>query len=370
MSYSGARQHQGVSQLAPGLVQKGRQRLQHKDFGHGHRGEGVSFYSVLILYYIYSFCLPLYCYCHIYVYTQSGRYDVVLFHAPTHKTMISAKTKKQFGSALLALLSMEQPNYATVLKDLQYLRLMDLLVTYSLSSEFPGTRVPNMPITYYPTHILSAQHVLQSPLKSFNQKDGYGTGVSVALFTSNCQLAGAKERYEYLKELISYVPVHSYGKCFHNREEPAHLADSPLWPAIAQRRARKISILSNYKFYLAFENSPIDDYVSEKVFEGVFAGTLSVYRGASGIHQFMPSNDSFINANNLTPRALADLILRVGADEQEYSKYFAFQQRPLSAEFQQIADMSYVHPNVVKRLCDRAFATAETRVQRTEKMRR
>jgi hypothetical protein len=37
------------------------------------------------------------------------------------------------------------------------------------------------------------------------------------------------------------------------------------WPEVAQRRARKVKILSNYKFYLAFENSPVDDYVSEKV---------------------------------------------------------------------------------------------------------
>jgi negative regulator of replication initiation len=61
--------------------------------------------------------------------------------------------------------------------------------------------------------------------------------------------------------------VHSYGTCLHNREEPSpqQIPDDPRWPAIAQRRARKIKVLSHYKFYLAFENAPIDDYVSEKV---------------------------------------------------------------------------------------------------------
>ncbi len=61
--------------------------------------------------------------------------------------------------------------------------------------------------------------------------------------------------------------MHSYGKCLNNREEPGItvIPDDLRWPAIAQRRARKIKILSNYKFYLAFENAPIDDYVSEKV---------------------------------------------------------------------------------------------------------
>jgi hypothetical protein len=90
------------------------------------------------------------------------------------------------------------------------------------------------------------------------------SGVEVVLFTSNCANAGAKGRYQYIEELMKHVDIHSYGKCFKNREEPEYPYD-PIWPQIAQRRARKIKILSNYRFYLAFENYPVDDYVSEKV---------------------------------------------------------------------------------------------------------
>ena len=92
----------------------------------------------------------------------------------------------------------------------------------------------------------------------------FAIGVPVVLFTSNCDRAGATERYKYLEELMKHVKVHSYGKCFNNRKEP-EMPDDPAWPAIAQRRARKVKILSQYKFYLAFENAPVDDYVSEKV---------------------------------------------------------------------------------------------------------
>jgi len=63
---------------------------------------------------------------------------------------------------------------------------------------------------------------------------------------------------------MALLPVHSYGRCLNNRPEPA-LPDDPRWPSIAQKRARKIKVLSRYKFYLAFENAPIVDYVSEKV---------------------------------------------------------------------------------------------------------
>lgn len=102
------------------------------------------------------------------------------------------------------------------------------------------------------------------PPKSFQEKSGYNTNIAVVAFTSNCANAGAQQRFEYLKELMNYIPVHSYGNCHHNREEPK-LPFDPTWPDFDQKRARKINILREYKFYLAFENFPIYDYVSEKV---------------------------------------------------------------------------------------------------------
>ena len=66
----------------------------------------------------------------------------------------------------------------------------------------------------------------------------------------------------------------------------------------------------------------------------------------------MPSEDSYINANNLTAIELANLINRLTNDENEYNQYFAFKNRPISKSFQQIALMSYTHPNVLCRLCE------------------
>lgn len=162
------------------------------------------------------------------------------------------------------MLSMEQPKYAHVLQQVDYLeQYIDLMITYSLQPTYPGSKIPNLPITYYPSHIVPPTAVL-APEKSFDSKTGFGTGVSIAVFASNCGAAGAKDRTKYLEELMKYLPIHSYGKCFHNREEP-DIPYDPKWPAIAQRRARKIHVLSHYRFYLAFENAPVDDYVSEKV---------------------------------------------------------------------------------------------------------
>ena len=32
-------------------------------------------------------------------------------------------------------------------------------------------------------------------------------GVTVALFASNCKKAGASDRYQYIEELMKYIPV-------------------------------------------------------------------------------------------------------------------------------------------------------------------
>ena len=57
-------------------------------------------------------------------------------------------------------------------------------------------------------------------------------------------------------------------------------------------------------------------WFSVQVFEGLFSGAVPVYRGANTIHRFMPSNDSFINANNLSPKALSELLLSMMDNEQ------------------------------------------------------
>ena len=85
-----------------------------------------------------------------------------------------------------------------------------------------------------------------------------------------------------MEELAKYIPVHNYGKCLKNKDEP------DMGGRKGDRAGNKQAVLQRYKFYLAFENNKIKDYVSEKVFDGLLGGTLPVYYGAESIEQFMP----------------------------------------------------------------------------------
>ena len=282
------------------------------------------------------------------------RADMVIFHAPTHGRESPRLPRKTPAHTLYLLFSMEQPKYAQILTDLNGLaRDFDVLSTYSLESTYPGTNIPNIPVTYYPLNIVPIKAVMAPP-KPFEEKNGFNTGVIATIFTSNCHNAGATTRFEYIKRLMELLPVHSYGKCHNNRQEPV-MPEDPKWPPIAQKRARKVKILSNYKFYFAFENMPIQDYVSEKIFEALFAGTIPVYRGAKSIWKFMPSNDSFIDANDMSPDELVSLLTKLSNDETEYNKYFEFKKRPLTDSFKRIGRMSFTHPNVLCRYCEYAL---------------
>lgn len=50
----------------------------------------------------------------------------------------------------------------------------------------------------------------------------------------------------------------------------------------------KLSVLSNYRFSLCFENMPMQGYVTEKIFDCLYAGTVPVYLGAPDIDKIIP----------------------------------------------------------------------------------
>ena len=109
--------------------------------------------------------------------------DIVLFHAPTRDQSHPSFPPGASQNAIYALLSMEQPKYARVLSDFEALKKFNVLLTYSLKPYYPGTNIPNLPITYFPLHILAPQIVLQ-PARPFSEKTGYNTGNMGYIHTS------------------------------------------------------------------------------------------------------------------------------------------------------------------------------------------
>jgi hypothetical protein len=59
--------------------------------------------------------------------------------------------------------------------------------------------------------------------------------------------------------------------------------------------ASKERISNNYRFNIVIENAIVDDYVTEKFYEGLKSASLMVYLGAPNVHRYAPARRSFIN---------------------------------------------------------------------------
>jgi len=68
---------------------------------------------------------------------------------------------------------------------------------------------------------------------------------------------------------------------------PAHLHEAVLRAYRGPVR-EKLEMLAQYRFALCFENSQFEGYVSEKIFDCFFAGTVPIYLGAPDITRYVP----------------------------------------------------------------------------------
>lgn len=166
---------------------------------------------------------------------------------------------------------------------------------------------------------------------------------AAAAFISNC---GAKnERLELVAAIQKAgFPVHSYGKCLRNRKDPG------VTPAAKGGELRR------HLFALAFENSNVAGYVTEKYFQCLAAGTVPVYLGAPNIGSFSPTRDpaqAMVSANAPSGReeqskasveargaAIAARLKALAKDESAYNALLAWKRRqtiegPLKVVLQQ-----------------------------------
>ncbi|KAM4642718.1 4-galactosyl-N-acetylglucosaminide 3-alpha-L-fucosyltransferase FUT5-like [Discoglossus pictus] len=83
--------------------------------------------------------------------------------------------------------------------------------------------------------------------------------------------------------------------------------------------------LSQYKFYLAFENSIYKDYITEKLWRNaLYSETVPIVLGTSrkNYERFLPG-DAFIHVDDFSsPMELAHFLLELDKDDKRYKTYF------------------------------------------------
>ncbi|KAM9215475.1 4-galactosyl-N-acetylglucosaminide 3-alpha-L-fucosyltransferase FUT6-like [Leptosomus discolor] len=128
----------------------------------------------------------------------------------------------------------------------------------------------------------------------------------VAWVVSNW-VAGS-HRVKYYEELKKHITVDVYG--LHHMPLP---------------RDKLIHTVSQYKFYLAFENSQHEDYITEKLWRNALSsGTVPVVLGPprANYERFLPP-DSFIHVDDFgSAKDLAQYLSELSGDAERYQRYF------------------------------------------------
>eukprot|EP00904_Undaria_pinnatifida_P003174 jgi/Undpi1/12858/HiC_scaffold_7.g02525.m1 len=254
----------------------------------------------------------------------------VLFHAPTHDKRDFPHTKPKGVSYVFV--NLEPTTYKPVqalTKDKKLMSKFDITMTYERSSDVPLGYVGSSPTSRY----------FDSPKATFEAKDGFGAPDAIAAFVSNCKASGATKRFEYMQQLMKHATVHSYGHCLNNREEPVLVQGG----GTTNRQQNKVDVLGHYKFFLAFENNDqLTDYVTEKVYNGLQAGTLPIYWGAKNIDDYVPKGSVVKTSDFSSPEALAKHLKFLSEDRDAYEAYFAWRDDAVEEErFQKVGDRAY-----------------------------
>ncbi|XP_051025670.1 alpha-(1,3)-fucosyltransferase 10 isoform X2 [Acomys russatus] len=125
------------------------------------------------------------------------------------------------------------------------------------------------------------------------------------------------DRDSYVRELMAYIEVDSYGECLQNKDLPQGLRNPASMDADGFYR-----IVAQYKFMLAFENAVCDDYITEKFWRPLKLGVVPVYYGSPSIADWLPSNRSAILVSEFShPKELARFIRQLDYDDRSYEAY-------------------------------------------------
>ncbi|XP_009145809.1 glycoprotein 3-alpha-L-fucosyltransferase A [Brassica rapa] len=191
----------------------------------------------------------------------------------------------------------------------------DIVMTTSLSSD--------VPVGYFSW----AEYDVMAPVQPKTEK------ALAAAFISNC--IAQNFRLQALEALMeANVTIDSYGTCHRNRNE----------------RVEKVEALKHYKFSLAFENTNEEDYVTEKFFQSLVAGSVPVVVGAPNIQEFAPSPDSILHIKQMTDIEPVAKRMKYLADNPDaYNMMLRWKHEGPSDSFKALVDMAAVHSSC--RLC-------------------
>jgi alpha-1,3-fucosyltransferase 10 len=248
--------------------------------------------------------------------------DAIVFHIPTLDAA-SLPDGRRPGQRWVAWSMESEANYPA-LADPGFMAPFDLTMTYRRDAD---VWVPYLP---------AADELLRPPVAK--------TEAAPAVYIAS-NPRDRSGRDAYVGELMRHLAVDAYGACRRNRI----LENDDGRPA-------KLRTIARYRFTLAFENSVAPDYVTEKFYDALVAGSVPVVLGAPNTRELAPGDPCFVDTADFDdPAALAARLKALADDEDAYASYLAWKRTGLAGAFAALHDVASVDPWV--RLARRLTAT-------------
>jgi len=255
--------------------------------------------------------------------------DAVCFHMPNmEEDDPLLRTGKKRAEQLWVFWSMECEQHRPWQSDPSVAGLFDITMTYRLDSDVP------MPYFYpgYYDWLRTEEKLVHKLRQVFHKKK-----LINAFISSTWNASG---RIEFLQELMSYINVDSYGKVMNNIQMPED-----------DGRNTKMSVISDYKFTIAFENARAKDYVTEKFYQPLIMGSVPVYLGAPNVSDFAPGDQCYIDATRFASvKELADYLVELDKNDRLYRQYLKWKKLPYREGF--LLDEKMIRQRPFVRLCE------------------
>ncbi len=132
-----------------------------------------------------------------------------------------------------------------------------------------------------------------------------------AWFVSNCHSRALRE--QYVNNLKKFMDVDIYGSC-----------GSFTCPRKNSTKCY-LNMEKDYKFYLSFENSMCDGYVTEKYFNILSYNVIPIVYGGSDYENDIGPHHGFINAKDFglkKPEKLVERLREINEDDAKFAEYF------------------------------------------------
>ena len=123
-----------------------------------------------------------------------------------------------------------------------------------------------------------------------------------------CKMQARREKY--VKQMKKSIDVDVYGKC--GKLKCSRDNETGCYQNMEQ----------NYKFYLSFENSVCDDYVTEKFFNILDYNVIPVTYSGANFSAIAPPHSYINTLDFVSVSKLSKYLLEVSADDELYASYF------------------------------------------------